>query len=118
MTAPDLREVYDPAVIMWTELCEDCYKMFIKWRDAPNPAAWANPKVQVNPHLLAFLASCRVAGPSPQDWRDTVSRQLLLIRRICTRDHAGTRAAEAEARRAARHGAARPVADTPLPTEG
>lgn len=118
MTAPSLREVYDPAVIGWFELCGECHAMFIKWRDAPNPAAWANPKVQANPHLLAFLASCRATGPSPQDWRDTVSRQLLLIRQICTRDHADVRAAEEQARRAARPGASRPAASVPQPTEG
>lgn len=99
MTAPSLKEVYDPSILMWTELCADCYAAFIKWRDAPNPANWANPKIADNPALLGFLQACRAAGPSPQDWRDTVSHQLLLIRKICTEHHAEVRAAEDAAKR-------------------
>lgn len=71
MTAPSLKEVYDPSILMWTELCADCYAAFIKWRDAPNPANWNNPKIADNPALLGFLQACRAAGPSPQEWRDT-----------------------------------------------
>jgi hypothetical protein len=46
--------------------------------------------VQESPQLLAFLASCRAAGPSPQEWSRTISEQLLLIRRICTDNKDGT----------------------------
>lgn len=102
MAAPTRQEVYDPAVIFWTDLCADCRGAFERWRDAPNPGSWANPKIQENPHLMAFLASCRVTGPSPQQWRETISWQLLLIRRICTERHADVRAAETSARKAAR----------------
>jgi hypothetical protein len=87
VTGPGLREVYDPALLFWDELCPPCEAAFCRWRDAPNPGAWTNPEVQANPQLLAFLASCRVTGPSPQAWRETVSWQLLLIRRICTERH-------------------------------
>lgn len=74
----------------WHDLCEPCTAAFRQWQCAPNPGAWANPKVQANPQLLAFLASCRVAGPSPEDWSRTISEQLLLIRRICTDNKDGT----------------------------
>jgi hypothetical protein len=74
----------DPALLAWHELCPPCRVIFERWRDAPNPGAWANPKVQASPHLLAFLASCRATGPSPAAWRETVSWQLLHIRRLCT----------------------------------
>jgi hypothetical protein len=102
MTAPSLEEVYDPAVLMWTELCAECTALFFRWRDAPNPGAWANPRIQELPQLMAFLASCRVLGPSPQEWRETVSWQLLGIRRTCTERHADVRAAEGAARSTAR----------------
>lgn len=91
MTAPSLREVYDPAVIMWTDLCAECSQDFKTWQSAPNPGAWTNPKIQENPALLGFLGACRAAGPDPQQWRDTISSQLLLLRRICTRLHASRR---------------------------
>jgi hypothetical protein len=113
MTKPSLKEVYDPDVLMWYELCDGCTAAFAKWRDAPNPGPWNNPRVQETPQLMAFLASCRATGPSPQDWSDTVSHQLLLIRRICTRDHAEVRAAEDAARQAAKRG----VTDVPLPLD-
>lgn len=87
MSPPTRREVYDPAVLMWYDLCPPCRTMFDKWRDAPNPGAWTNPKVQENPYLLGFLGACRAAGPDPEQWRETVSWQLLLIRRICTEWH-------------------------------
>lgn len=80
----------DPALKPWTELCEPCLAAFRKWQCAPNPGAWAVPAVQANPQLLAFLASCRVTGPSPDEWRRTISEQLLLIRRICTDNKDGT----------------------------
>lgn len=87
MAAPTLREVYAPGLLMWYELCPPCRKAFEAWRDAPNPAPWANPRVQQYPHLLALLATGGAAGPSPQAWRETVSAQLLLVRRICTDRH-------------------------------
>jgi hypothetical protein len=71
-------------VLTWTDLCAPCQAAFFRWRDAPNPGAWANPKIQANPQLLAFLASCRATGPSPEAWRETVSWQLLHIRKLCT----------------------------------
>lgn len=84
MSPPTRREVYDPAVKMWHDLCPPCLAAFEQWRDAPNPGAWANPKIADNPQLLAWLASMRVAGPSPQQWRETISWQLLHIRKLCT----------------------------------
>jgi hypothetical protein len=74
----------------WHDLCKPCTAAFRQWQCAPNPGAWTNPKVQENPQLLAFLASCRVTGPSPEEWRKTISEQLLLIRRICTDNKDGT----------------------------
>lgn len=82
---PSLREVYDPAVLMWYELCPEHTRLFSAWRDAPNPGPWNRPEVQRYPQLMAFLASCRVLGPSPQEWAETVAWQLLGIRRDCTR---------------------------------
>jgi hypothetical protein len=103
----------DGALKFWHDLCGPCTASFKAWQCAPNPGAWANPKIQDNPQLLAFLASCRVAGPSPQEWRETISAQLLLIRRICTDNKDGT------------HGdyvpffkPARAVEDVPLPESG
>lgn len=80
----------DPSLKAWYELCGECDRAFKAWRSAPNPGAWANPKVQASPQLLAFLASCRATGPSPESWRETISEQLLLIRRICTGNRDGT----------------------------
>jgi hypothetical protein len=77
----------DPSLLAWFELCPPCEAAFYRWRDAPNPGAWTNPKIQANPYLLGFLGACRAAGPSPEAWRETVSWQLLLIRRICTEQH-------------------------------
>lgn len=84
MSPPTLREVYDPALLQFFELCPPCDAAFKRWQCAPNPGAWTNPKIQENPQLLAWLASMRVAGPSPQEWRETISWQLLHIRRLCT----------------------------------
>jgi hypothetical protein len=83
----------DLRIKAWTDLCAPCLAEFERWRDAPNPGAWANPGVQASPQLLAFLASCRATGPSPEAWRETVSFQLLLIRRHCTADEDGTHGA-------------------------
>lgn len=80
----------DLSLKAWFELCEPCTAAFKSWQCAPNPGAWAKPEVQANPQLLAFLASCRVTGPSPQEWAKTISAQLLLIRRICTDNKDGT----------------------------
>ena len=80
----------DLTIKAWTDLCEPCLASFRKWQCAPNPGAWANPKVQANPALLGFLGACRAAGPSPEAWRQTISEQLLLIRRICTGNKDGT----------------------------
>lgn len=80
----------DPRLKAWHDLCEPCLASFKRWRDAPNPAAWTKPAVQASPYLLGFLQACRAAGPSPQAWRETVSAQLLLIRRICTDNRDGT----------------------------
>jgi hypothetical protein len=91
VTGPSLREVYADGLVMWHDLCAECAAGFEAWQCAPNPGNWANPKIQANPQLLAFLASCRVTGPDPQQWRDTISHQLLIIRRICTRWHASRR---------------------------
>jgi len=85
--APSLREVYAEGLLMWYELCPPCEAAFYAWRDAPNPGAWTNPKVAENPYLLGFLGACRATGPDPQQWRETVSSQLLLTRRICTDRH-------------------------------
>lgn len=84
MSAPTRQEVYDPAVLMWYDLCPPCRGLFERWRDAPNPAPLLDPRVQQYPHLMAFLASCRAGGPSDESWRETVSWQLLHIRRLCT----------------------------------
>jgi hypothetical protein len=116
MTRPTDKELYDPNVLMFYELCAGCTADFKKWQCAPNPANWNNPKIAENPYLLGFLQACRAAGPTPQEWRDTISRQLLLIRQICTRDHAEVRAAEDAARQAAK-AAERPVVDVPLPLD-
>jgi hypothetical protein len=87
VSPPDLREVYAEGLLFWDQLCPACAASFKAWQCAPNPGAWTRPKVQENPQLLAWLASMRVTGPSPQEWRDTISHQLLLIRKICTRHH-------------------------------
>lgn len=81
----------DPSLVAWFELCRECSGAFERWQCAPNPGAWTNPKIQASPQLLAFLASCRATGPSPEAWRQTISAQLLLIRRICSRWHASRR---------------------------
>jgi hypothetical protein len=78
-------------LVFWPDLCTECTAAFRSWQCAPNPGAWANPKVQASPHLLAFLASCRVTGPDPQAWADTISSQLIAVRRCCTRWHASRR---------------------------
>lgn len=78
-------------LIFWHDLCAECGEAFRRWQCAPNPGAWTNPRVQANPQLLAFLASCRVTGPDPQQWADTISQQLLAVRRCCTRWHASRR---------------------------
>ena len=84
MSPPTRHEVYDPAVLMWYDLCPPCLAAFKRWQCAPNPGNWTNPEIQANPQLLAFLASCRVTGPSPEQWRETISWQLLHIRKLCT----------------------------------
>lgn len=115
MNGPTRQEVYDPSLLFWTDLCAGCRTAFEQWRDAPNPGPWNNPKVQQYPQLLAWLASCRVLGPSPEDWRITVAWQLMLVRRICTDHHAEVRAAEAAARLAERDAKRRQVDSVPLP---
>lgn len=112
---PTPTEMYADGLLMWYELCAECTAAFYSWRDAPNPGPWNDPKVQQYPQLMAFLASCRVLGPSPEEWRRTVSWQLMLIRRICTDRHAEARAAEAAARQAAREAGRRPVTSVELP---
>lgn len=84
MAMPTAKEVYADGLRMWYDLCPACWAAFQQWRDAPNPGPWNNPEVQKYPQLMAFLAGCRVTGPSPEQWRETVAWQLMLIRRICT----------------------------------
>jgi len=112
---PTRRELYDPDLLMWYDLCTECRGAFERWRDAPNPGPWNNPRVQQYPQLMAWLASCRVMGPSPEEWRRTVAWQLMLVRRICTDHHGQVRAAEAAARLAEREAGQRPVDDLRLP---
>lgn len=84
MSPPTLAEVYDPAVLPWHDLCPPCTAAFKRWQCAPNPGAWTNPRVQDNPYLLGFLGACRATGPDPEQWRETISWQLLHIRKLCT----------------------------------
>lgn len=74
----------------WHDLCEPCTAAFRAWQCAPNPSPLLRPEVQQYPQLMAFLASCRAGGPSDEAWRETISSQLLTIRRICTDNKDGT----------------------------
>lgn len=80
----------DLRIKAWTDLCDPCLAAFRQWQCAPNPSPRLRPEVQRYPQLVALLDAGGAGGPSPAAWRQTISEQLLLIRRICTGNKDGT----------------------------